>query len=379
MYDKAKDYVRIIEKYDSISSQIKFCQAFIRTFNEYEQVASIVATGKLNLIDNKREKAVGYAKSVVKDVVGFFQVPTNILGRLADDVTSAAFQGYRAKGYKQLANQSIHMTLVELLSQTLAYALLVYYEDNVYLSEQEASRRGEKTAHRLIEKLKDTKKNRLKIASTDTLVSRVEKMLKRIIQFDYIEPQRSANSNGKAINLDTDNIQTLIALSAATLLGLRLDCFVELELQQQTMSLLEKMVSYHDERLTALERAGGTHVKGDFTLTYTHLQGVKYTYSEEATDKEVKRGAEIVKNLNQQPLNPDLIKYGLVKPLPPKEELAELLNPFKANMTVDGKMAFNIENYVWGSVTIVPRLESKAEKVNTDTPEEGGVPHANPM
>ena len=377
MYDKVVELKDMIQGFDAHSPQVKFCNAFIQHFNNYQTVANMVVTGKLKLADNKTENAVGYAKEAVLDGVGFI-VPTNVLGHLATDITHAAFQGYRTKGYKKLADTTLHSTHVEILSQTLAYALLVKYQETLCDTEDKASDLGKKTAQRLIDALKhkeEGKKPKIRIdAQNDTLLQRARKMLTRIVHYDYIKAHRATQSNQQAINLTDDDLQTLMAFSAATLLGLRLDCFVDLELLSQTQTLTKNILNFHEQRLTDLEQSQTTHVKGEFTLTYTHLCGVKFTFTAGMSNEEVHRGKEIVKELNQQPLNPDLIKYGLVKPLPPKEELAELLNPFKANMMVEGKLTFNIENYVWGAVTILPRLEMK-----TDAPTQTqGTPQVNP-
>ena len=360
LFFNAKHYAEVIEGYGFRTPQYQFCRAFVRTLNQQKRLASALATGKLEIAENKKEKTVGFLKAVVTDVLGFFNVPTNALGVLADEVTTAVLQGYRYEGYKRSAGYDIHQTHVELLSQTLAFALMIHYHESangdLVNPDDKPARRGQRAAKRLASAMKYTENL---LDENTTLLERVNPLLEYIIGNEVIRKKEGVGDTG-ALAFTQDDIQTLMAFSSARLLNLKLSHFVDSTMQARVITELHDITQQHELRIQALERRQPTStitVTGNLKRTDAAFQLASAEMTEDASAEIKASTAEMLAIMNQQfmdvqaKMTPEqLAAWGVAK----KEA--------EPNIVVKGNMLQISAVGVAGTITILPKKNKEKEK-----------------
>ena len=246
MQELAQCYVNQLNNFNQ-EHFLAFRNAFITKFNKENLVSKIVTTNKINLADNKRQKAASYGVSIATDILGMF-VPSGTIGKLADDVIGSVFQGHRKKGYRKLDGISPHTTKTELLAQALANGLQLHYKQDLCLANtKRAQKRGKTTARQLIDDIEDCQTEAQEMTIKDWL----SLLLSRTISFEYVSKKPKKTITEMNFAFTPEELDTLLLISSSQLLGLSADFLLKVLNNEEDLAAYKAVNSEQIAELNA--------------------------------------------------------------------------------------------------------------------------------
>ena len=249
MQELAQDYVNQLNSFNQ-AHFLTFRKTFIKKFNKANLVSKVVTTNKISLADNKTQKAVSYGVSVATDILGMAAPGSGTIGKLVDDFIGSVFLGHRKKGYKKLDGISAHTTKTEILAQTLANGLQLYYQQDLCPQKiTKAQLRGSMAAERVINKIKKTELT----SPENTLKDWLSSILNVMISYDYtkegIKDEKKVEE--LIVAFTSEELDALLLISSSQLLGLPADFMLKILKNQEDLETYKTENSEKVEELNA--------------------------------------------------------------------------------------------------------------------------------
>ena len=218
----------------------EFCGAFMHTLCQDKAVATQVMAGKLQLKDNKRQKAVKYVTNLLSDIGGKF-IPLGTAKEAVDNLIVDAIEKSREVGYEVLENVTQNPSHFVLLAQALTDALLFFYEPTWCEGPKNGRNTGTKMAKALTKALKKkNEKKRLTFDKDITLAERLEACFKELIAKN--EEEKWITDSQKNPQWVADKFETFLMFASAQVLGHPADYFANLNQLDERLEMLEKRI-----------------------------------------------------------------------------------------------------------------------------------------
>ena len=260
VYVNAEAYDQALNKALEDEATASFVNGFMDAFNAYSGVTKMINTGKVDLASSRTQNVTNLGISIAVETAGIV-VPTGPIGTIVNGITNALFNGHRKKGYKGLGKTLPYKTThVEILSQALAYGLMLHYGNGLLdaKAKKKPAKSGGELAVALLSNLKQQQKkgDKNKLFSNQaklTLSKQMKCLFEHILKKDLVSSDNQP-VNATLINND-DTYQTLVMFATAELLGLPRDRFIKEEEQKQVADEIQKLLQQHQDEIAGIKES----------------------------------------------------------------------------------------------------------------------------
>ena len=302
VYTRATQLNQMLATYTSNHLEYQFMQAFVQKFNQEKNLASLVATRKIDLAKNKKEKIFNVFRAIVKDALSLFQVPTETLDTVVGEAVADKIQDQRNEGYENSAQSDVNQTHVELLSQALAYALILHFhtipDKQLVNQAADAEERGKKAATRLARGLKDKS---IQLSSSLEPADKVKALLQYVLDKELM--RKETNKYGTKVDISefsANDFWILLAFSAANLFTFDRMYFIEISKLKQDVAVIATTTQKQERDINVLKAQGQ---KQESALDALETRGEKQGNAIDDLRNQTKKQEQQLDDLEKQDRN----------------------------------------------------------------------------